>query len=278
VKSRFFANISHEFRTPLTLIMGPLEQMLTDDDEKEQDRKDRVKLMLRNSQRLLNLINQLLDLSKLDSGKMKLQAARQNIVLFLKGLKDSFHFLAAQNKLELTFQSEEEGITLYFDLEKLEKAVCNLLSNAIKFTPPGGKITIKVKSCSTSAENFPTGCAAISVADTGDGIPQEQLEHIFDRFYQAGVSGEHEQKGSGIGLALTKELVTLHHGEIAVKSSDGSEGESSGTEFILRLPLGKEHLKTEEIGDLSEKSSHRRKPYEVSQLYAAKKEEEERPS
>ena len=119
--------------------MGPLEQMLTDEHEKEQDRKDRVKLMLRNSQRLLNLINQLLDLSKLDSGKMKLQVARQNMVPFLKGLTESFQFLAAQNKLELTFQSGEGDITLYFDLEKLEKVVCNLLSNAIKFTAPGGK-------------------------------------------------------------------------------------------------------------------------------------------
>jgi signal transduction histidine kinase/DNA-binding response OmpR family regulator len=274
-KSRFFANISHEFRTPLTLIMGPLEQMLTDDDEEVRNRKDRVKLMLRNSQRLLNLINQLLDLSKLDSGKMKLQAARQNIIPFIKGVQDSFHFLAAQNKLELTFQSEEEDITLYFDLEKLEKAVCNLLSNAIKFTPPGGKITIKVKSNPTPAENFPSGWASISVADTGIGIPKEQLQHIFDRFYQAGVSGEHEQKGSGIGLALTKELVTLHHGEIAVKSSDGSEGENSGTEFILRLPLGEEHLKQEEIVDLPGIPSQQQKPREVSRLYAVEKEEKE---
>jgi signal transduction histidine kinase/DNA-binding response OmpR family regulator len=276
MKSRFFANISHEFRTPLTLIMGPLEQMLTDDDEEVRDRKDRVKLMLRNSQRLLNLINQLLDLSKLDSGKMKLQPVRQNIVPFLKGLTDSFHFLAAQNKLELTFQSEEEDITLYFDLEKLEKVVCNLLSNAIKFTPPGGKITVKVKNNPTPAENFPSGWASISVADTGVGIPKEQVQYIFDRFYQAAVPGEHAQKGSGIGLALTKELVTLHHGEIDFKSSDGSEGENRGTEFTFRLPLGKEHLKPEEIVDLPGIPSQRQKPYEVSQLYAVEKEEEER--
>ena len=275
VKSRFFANISHEFRTPLTLIMGPLEQMLTGDEEKEQDRKDRVKLMLRNSQRLLNLINQLLDLSKLDSGKMKLQAVRQNIVPFLKGLMDSFHFLAAQNKLDLTFHAEEEDISLYFDLEKLEKVVCNLLSNAIKFTPPGGKITVKVKTNPTPAENFPSGWASISVADTGVGIPREQLQHIFDRFYQAGVSREHEQKGSGIGLALTKELVTLHHGDIDVKSSNGSEEESRGTGFTLRLPLGKEHLKPEEIVDLPGIPSQRQKPCEIPQLYPVEKEEEE---
>jgi len=276
VKSRFFANISHEFRTPLTLIMGPLEQMLTEEEEKEQDRKERVKLMLRNSQRLLNLINQLLDLSKLDSGKMKLQAVRQNIISFLKGLTESFHFLAAQNKLDLTFHPEEEDITLYFDAEKLEKVICNLLSNAIKFTPAGGKITIKVKTNPTPAGNFPSGCAVILVADTGIGIPQEQLQYIFDRFYQAGIPGEHKQKGSGIGLALTKELVTLHHGEIEVKSSDRSEGERSGTEFALRLPLGKVHLKPEEIVDLSGITSQQQKTCEVPQLYAVEKEEEER--
>ena len=275
VKSRFFANISHEFRTPLTLIMGPLEQMLTDDDEEVKDREDRVKLMLRNSQRLLNLINQLLDLSKLDSGKMKLQAVQQDIVPFLKGLTDSFHFLAVQNKLDLTFQSKEEDIMLYFDLEKLEKVVCNLLSNAIKFTPPGGKITINVINNPTPAENFPSGWASISVADTGIGIPKEQLQYIFDRFYQAAVPGEHAQKGSGIGLALTKELVTLHHGEIDFKSSDGSEGQNRGTEFTLRLPLGKDHLKPEDIVDLSGIPSQRQKPCEVPQLYAVEKEEEE---
>jgi len=274
-KSRFFANISHEFRTPLTLIMGPLEQLLSEEEEEVRERKARVKLMLRNSQRLLNLINQLLDLSKLDSGKMKLQAARQNIVLFLKGLRDSFHFLAAQNKLELTFQSEEEDITLYYDLEKLEKVICNLLSNAIKFTPPGGKITIKVKSNPTPAENFPSGWASISVADTGIGIPKEQLQNIFDRFYQAAVPREHAQKGSGIGLALAKELVTLHHGEIDFKSSDGRDGESRGTEFTLRLPLGEKHLKPEEIVDLPGIPSRQQKPYEVSQLYTVEKEEEE---
>ncbi|UCH96162.1 MAG: response regulator [Candidatus Aminicenantes bacterium] len=276
VKSRFFANISHEFRTPLTLIMGPLEQMLTDNHENERDRENRLKMMLRNSQRLLTLINQLLDLSKLDSGKMNLLAAHQNIILFLKGITDSFHFLAAQNKLDLTFHTEEEDIVLYFDSEKLEKVICNLLSNAIKFTPAGGKITITVRKNHTQEENFPSGSLEISAADTGRGIPREQLVHIFDRFYQAGVSREYDLKGSGIGLALTKELVTLHHGEIDVKSSEGSEAESSGTEFILRLPLGKEHLKPEEIVDLPGIPSHRgEKPCEVSPLYAVEKEEEE---
>jgi signal transduction histidine kinase/CheY-like chemotaxis protein len=247
VKSRFFANISHEFRTPLTLIMGPLEQMIARSRSKEQ--KKHLDLMLRNSQRLLTLINQLLDLSRFDSGKMKLQAAPQDIVPFLKGILASFRLLAAQNKLELEFYAEEEHITLYFDPEKLEEIMTNLLANAVKFTPPEGKITVKLTMSETGTrvkeEKYLAGFVEISVCDTGIGIPKDQLSHIFDRFYQAEGADLQglKHKGSGIGLALTKELVTLHHGRINVHSQEGK-----GTEFIIRLPLGDRHLKPQEIG------------------------------
>ena len=140
VKSRFFANISHEFRTPLTLIMGPMEQMLADSHDNEQKKK--LNLMLRNSQRLLGLINQLLELSKFESGKVKLQAGRQNIVPFLKGIVASFEILADQREVDLRFQVEEEDIPLYFDAAKIEDVMSNLLINAIKFTPPGGEIKV----------------------------------------------------------------------------------------------------------------------------------------
>jgi signal transduction histidine kinase/DNA-binding response OmpR family regulator len=242
IKSRFFANISHEFRTPLTLIMGPIEQRLSLCRDKQQEKE--LQMMLRNSQRLLNLINQLLDLSKLDSGKMKLQAARQNIIPFLKGLVGSFESLVVQKPLDLTFQTEEENILLYYDPEKLEKVICNLVSNAVKFTPPKGKITVSAKKYNAVEVNYPKGYLEILFRDTGIGIPGNQLIHIFDRFYQAdgSLAHEHHQKGSGIGLALVKELVTLHHGDISVQSSEGK-----GTEFIIRLPLGKTHLKPEEI-------------------------------
>jgi signal transduction histidine kinase/DNA-binding response OmpR family regulator len=236
VKSRFFANISHEFRTPLTLIMGPLEQMISNSQDNEQHRK--LNLMLRNSQRLLNLINQLLDLSKFDSGRMKLQTVRQNIVPFLKGMKDSFELAAQQHEVDLTFHTEKENIFLYFDTEKLENVMCNLLINAIKFTPPGGRVTISVDALSPEV-------VKISVLDTGTGIPRDQLEYIFDRFYQVeDPSGAHHLKGSGIGLALTKELVNLHHGRLDVHSR---VGEPRGTEFTIQLPMGNEHLKPEEI-------------------------------
>ncbi len=242
IKSRFFANISHEFRTPLTLIMGPIEQRLSLCRDKQQERE--LQMMLRNSQRLLNLINQLLDLSKLDSGKMKLQAARQNIIPFLKGLVGSFESLVVQKPLDLTCQSEEENILLYYDPEKLEKVIVNLVANAVKFTPPQGKITVSAKKSNAVEKNYPDGYLEISFRDTGIGIPASQLPYIFDRFYQVddSLTHEHQQKGTGIGLALVKELVTLHHGEINVLSSEGK-----GTEFIIRLPSGKTHLKPDEI-------------------------------
>jgi DNA-binding response OmpR family regulator/signal transduction histidine kinase len=252
-KSRFFANISHEFRTPLTLIMGPLEQILAKDPEK--DIKDKVHLMLRNSQRLLNLINQLLELARLDSGKMKLEASGQNIVPFLQRVFMCFESLGEQNNVDLIFINKEDDISVYFDEEKLEKVITNLLSNAFKYTPEQGSITVMVRKV-TETEDFPSGCVEISVRDTGTGIPENQLSYIFDRFHRVEGSHEHKQKGSGIGLALTKELVELHHGKIEVQSSCRDD-HSRGTEFLLRLPLGKEHLQPEEIVETDKPSARR---------------------
>lgn len=236
VKSRFFANISHEFRTPLTLIMGPLDQIRADCEDPTA--RKRIDLACRNAQRLLGLINQLLDLSKFESGKMKLQAEETDLVPFLKGILEPFEMAAANFKLEIRFLSDRDSIPLYFDPEKLEKIVGNLLSNAVKFTPPGGRIDVSI----TGSETY----VDIAVRDTGRGIPAGQLEHIFDRFFQADTTVEHHQKGSGIGLALVKELVELHHGAITVQSK---EGENSGTEFVLRLPMGRAHLSSGEIVD-----------------------------
>jgi signal transduction histidine kinase/DNA-binding response OmpR family regulator len=264
VKSRFFANISHEFRTPLTLIMGPLEQMLYQCREKKQ--KKRLGLMLRNSQRLLGLISQLLELSRFASGKIKLQVASQNIVPFLGGIAASFDFAATQRELDLTFAAKEEDITLYFDPEKIEEAVCNLLINALKFTPAGGQITVHVSRNPGQEADFPAGWLEISIKDTGPGIPPDQLAHIFDRFYQSESTYEHHRKGSGIGLSIARELVELHHGRIDVHSR---EGEDSGTEFVIRLPLGAAHLESEEMVDLAEAAPRTKPPGEIPGLYSA---------
>lgn len=268
IKSRFFANISHEFRTPLTLILGPLEQMIAACGETEKETKRKLTLMLRNAQRLLRLINQLLELSKLDSGKMKLQAVKTDILSFIKGITDSFQLLARQKELDLVFHAdaEAENIILYIDPRKMEDIMSNLLLNAVKFTPPGGKITVTINKsfCGGPLYNgggfligspcrgapvaegknyFPEGFVEISVCDTGPGIPAEQLAHIFDRFYQADSTYEFHEKGSGIGLALAKELVELHHGTIEAASREGE-----GSAFIIRLPMGDAHLSPDERG------------------------------
>jgi signal transduction histidine kinase/DNA-binding response OmpR family regulator len=268
VKSRFFANISHEFRTPLTLIMGPIEQMQSRKRDKEEEKQ--LNGMMRNSQRLLTLINQLLDLSRFDSGRMQLQTTRQDIVPFLKGILASFESLAGRNKIDLKFSTEAEKVFLYFDPEKMEEIICNLVANAVKFTPGGGTITISAKTIPTKEEMFPEGFLELSVSDTGIGIPKDQLAHIFDRFYKARGAENHNLKGTGIGLALTKELVNLHHGKIDVQSTEGK-----GTEFIIRLPLGKAHLKPGEIVAFSEIPSNRKKPGEISALYIKAKAEKE---
>jgi signal transduction histidine kinase/ligand-binding sensor domain-containing protein/DNA-binding response OmpR family regulator len=242
IKSRFFANISHEFRTPLTLIMGPLERRLF--ESRNQGDVEELEMMLRNSRRLLSLINQLLDLAKLESGGMRLLASNQDIVPFAKGIARSFDSLLSRQKLTLDMEVERESILLYFDGEKIEKVISNLLSNAIKFTPTGGTITFKLSLEEPVKGAYPEGSVALSVKDTGPGIPKDQLPYIFNHFYQAeGVfSYNQASKGSGIGLALVKELVVLHSGDIAVDSQ-----RRKGTEFILRLPLGRRHLKPEEI-------------------------------
>lgn len=271
VRTRFFANISHEFRTPLTLIMGPLEQMLsqcTDDRQKK-----RLEMMRRNSQRLLALINQLLALSKIDKGKMKLKAFEQQIVPFLKGILASFHLAAAYKQIDLGFSVESEDITLYFDPEKLEDVFCNLLLNLVNLTPDGEKITAVVKK--NRAETPEAGSSPgpvfleISFCVSGLEIPAEQLEHIFDRFYFAEETFEHRPKGYGIGLALARELVSLHHGEILARQV---EGDNKGTEFIIRLPMGKDHLEPEEIVDASLFPSNFKGPREIPVIPPPEKE------
>jgi signal transduction histidine kinase len=253
VKSRFLANISHELRTPLTLIMAMLEEMVPEIKDNEQ--KNKLDLISKNSRQMLNLVNQLLDLSRFDSGKMKLHAAHQNIVLFLKYTVEPFRFLALKNQLEMEFYPEEEEINLYFDFQKMEEAINNLLINAIKFTPAGGKITVSVSVSVDKSNRQDTrdpqgeegvgpGFVKISVRDTGIGIPQNQLPHIFDRFYQPEGKGPREEtlKGTGLGLSLTNEITLMHHGKIDVHSREGK-----GTEFVIQLPMGDEHLESDEI-------------------------------
>jgi len=232
MKSRFFANISHEFRTPLTLIFGPAKDI--EENCEDNNAKQSAGIIKQNAGRLYALVNQLLDISKLESGKMKLEASEQNIIPLLKGYVLSISSLAERKKLTLKFNTMEDNLSVYIDHDKLEKIVNNLLSNAFKFTPEEGTIDVTVK----KRDNW----VAIGISDSGIGIAKERLNKIFDRFYQVDGSHTRESEGTGIGLSLTKELVELHKGKIEVESEYGK-----GTTFKVLLPLGKEHLKQEDI-------------------------------
>ena len=245
MKSRFFANISHEFRTPLTLISGPIDKILSKHSDEETVKQGSV--IKKSANRLLGLINQLLDLSKLEAGKLELKASNSNIVSFIKGITMSFESAAERKDITLKVKAEKEEIELYFDKEKMTKIMANLLSNAFKFTPEGGEITVSLSlipspSGRGMSKGQGEGSVQITVFDTGIGISEEELPKLFDRFYQVDSSQTREHEGTGIGLALTKELVELHHGTISVESKLGS-----WTEFTVTLLVGSKHLKDEEI-------------------------------
>lgn len=237
VKSRFFANISHEFRTPLTLIIGPIQRML--EGKFQGDIQEQYKLVLRNGQRLMELINQLLDLSKLDAGKMKLEAAREDLIPFLQFMVAAFESQAASRNMNLIFKADEEACYLYFDRDKMEKIMLNLLSNAFKFTSDGGTIELQV--VGKGEEKGKEG-VNIVLSDSGIGIDKEKIPHVFDRFYQVDDTDTRMQEGTGIGLAMVQELVALHQGRIEVSSNKGA-----GSIFKLFFLQGKEHLEPNEI-------------------------------
>lgn len=226
LKSRFFANISHEFRTPLTLILGPINTLRKTYNKPEA--VENLDIMQRNSQRLLHLINQLLDLSRLEAGKMDIAAQPQNIIPFLKGIVFSFESLARERNIELRVDDlrgqSDQPLVLNFDPEKMENVLINLLSNAFKFTPDGGAIIVELASDNQSA--------TITVADSGRGIPAAALPRIFDRFHSVGDSYIKDQPGSGIGLAICKELIELHDGTITAESTV-----DEGSRFTITLPI-----------------------------------------
>lgn len=229
IKSRFFANISHEFRTPLTLMLGPLRQM-EENMVDEQQTKKYIGIMRRNGDRLLQLINQLLDLSKLESGKMELHVSKTDLTGLLKAIAHSFDSLAEQNQVNYHIHFPEENIIGFADRDKLEKIVVNLLSNAFRFTPARGTVSFYVE--------YDEKRLRFTVQDNGIGIPKQQLDKVFDRFQQVpGTEG-----GTGIGLSLTKELLDLHKGQISVKSETGK-----GSSFRVSIPVAAEFYQPAEI-------------------------------
>jgi signal transduction histidine kinase/ligand-binding sensor domain-containing protein/AraC-like DNA-binding protein len=250
LKSRFFTNISHEFRTPLTLILGPVKQMI--ERTKDQRFKDDLSMVHRNAYKLIELVNELLDISKLESGNMKLQTVPQNIIPLLKAMVLSFSSYAERKQITLQFNYDVDEIIVYLDKDKFEKIINNILSNAFKFTPNGGKVEVSARPKHFSFPHLVKGDSIeIIIADTGIGILKEKLSKIFDRFYQVDSSHTREQEGTGIGLALTKELIDLHKGTINVESEEGR-----GTTVTVNILLGTEHLKPDEIIEQIEKQEH----------------------
>ena len=247
MKSAFFANISHEFRTPLTLILGPLEQF-AERFQNDDHAQATIAAMRRNGLRLLQLINQLLDLSRMDAGKMSLQIRPIELVGLTRSLAMSFLSLAERKRITLIFDPEQDEIIGYSDRDKYEKILTNLLSNAFKFTGDGGEIKVVLRIVRGEAPGMASAAAAngrrleLIVADTGVGIEQANIGKLFDRFYQIESAHTESQGGTGIGLALVKELVSLLRGEITVESTPGR-----GSSFVVRLPLGKGGWRPEDI-------------------------------
>lgn len=248
-KLQFFINISHEIRTPMSLIISPLQKLMATDYDTE--RQQSYNIIYRNAERLLRLVNQLMDIRKIDKGQMQLKFQETDIVSFIQDLHYTFAYQANTKHIKLDFHSEVKELKAWIDPKNFDKVILNILSNAFKFTPENGNIQIRLCTGNdpNAAEKALSRYFEISIEDDGIGINETELERIFDRFYQIRNSQNNSNIGTGIGLHLTRSLVELHHGSITVENNQGTPG----CRFIVRLPLGKEHLKPEEIDNLAVK-------------------------
>lgn len=242
-KLQFFMNISHEIRTPISLIISPLQKLMAFDNDPE-ERKRSYRTISRNSERILQLVNQLMDIRKIDKGQMLLKFSEIDIVGFIKELYQTYQSQTKAKYIELTFSTEYDVLDTWIDPKNFDKIILNLLSNACKFTPEGGKIEIRLRTGSdATAPEALQNYVEIVVSDTGIGINESERNRIFDRFYQIRNSQNNSNVGTGIGLHLTRSLVELHYGTIQAENNP----EGAGSRFIVRLPLGKEHLKPDEV-------------------------------
>lgn len=233
LKSQFFANVSHELRTPLTLILGPLDDAFSGRlGNVGREVLGELDIARRNARRLLGLVDQLLDLSRLDTGRLELKVGRADLALLLSSRVEAFLPLAERRGTLLELVSPDEPVELYFDEVQLEKVFDNLIGNALKFTPEGGRVRVTLTPRDSGAE--------VTVEDDGPGIPAEALPRVFDRFYQVDATSRRRFSGTGIGLALAKEIVELHRGSISVTSEEGK-----GTCFTVALKRGGDHFPAE---------------------------------
>ena len=248
-KLQFFINISHEIRTPMTLIINPLEKLLKVTQDSEL--KSTLMLMHRNGQRILRLINQLLDVRKIDKGQMHIKCRETDIVGFIKDLMLTFNYTAEKKNITFRFFYEEEELKVWIDLNNFDKVLMNLLTNAFKFTPNDGEVTITLSTGTNPlAKDALRNYFEISVIDNGIGLIPDKIEKIFERFYQIDNDITQSNFGTGIGLHLSKSLIKLHHGTIKAENRT----DCSGSKFTVRLPLGCDHLRANELIDPEEVS------------------------
>ena len=249
-KLQFFINISHEIRTPMTLITSPLQQLMAMDANEEQ--KALYKTIFRNAQRILRLMNQLMDIRKIDKGQMNLLFKETEMTGFIQELCENFVSEANKKHIQLTFNHPDEKILLWIDPVNFDKIILNVISNAFKFTPEGGFINITLRTADNPLSTGPLQhYAEITISDSGIKIDEQKIEHIFERFYQIRQSQNNSNIGNGIGLHLSRSLVELHHGTIHAENNS----DTPGCRFIIRIPLGKSHLSPEEIDDSKEEEN-----------------------
>jgi signal transduction histidine kinase/DNA-binding response OmpR family regulator len=253
MKLRFFANISHELRTPLTLILGPVDRILKSLFSGIQPEviQQQLALVYRNSLRMEHLITEIMDTFKIESGTVKLRIQETDFVKFIKEIAQVFDSIANEKKLKFTVDSPEKTVPVWIDNEKIEKVLYNLLSNAFKFTE-SGEVKVTIQYIFEGNESYPAGYVAVRVTDTGCGMDENEAQEVFKRFFQANNQSKSGQAGTGLGMALTKELVELHKGIITVKSEL-----NKGTEYEFRLHLGNEQLSADEIAGENEKYDNR---------------------
>ncbi|RJX28814.1 MAG: response regulator [Desulfurivibrio sp.] len=243
LKSEFFSNVSHELRTPLTNIILPIQNVLENSGDKIQtDNRTEKEAILRNAHRLMKQINEILDFSRLEAGKMNIRAAEKDLNALLDDIIAAFKTSAEQMDISLSFTPDPHLASIWVDQEKMEKIFYNLIGNALKFTPRGGKVTVVTRKGMILSNGEPVPAVQCSVKDTGVGISARDLPHIYERFRQADSSTSRKYEGTGLGLYLVKEFVDLHHGEVEVSSRQGE-----GTEFVIRLRQGRDHFSQEEI-------------------------------
>jgi signal transduction histidine kinase/AraC-like DNA-binding protein len=272
-KMRFFTDISHEFRTPLSLILAPMENILSK-VEKDPNTEKQSQIIRKNADRLLRLIEQVMDLRKIDLNKMKLSLSKGDIVAYVRDLTYSFEEIAIQRSMILEFSTDVESLVTWFDENKVEKILGNTLSNAFKFTPDRGKIQVSiqklpgpVKSSGRHADPLDMNeFIEICIRDNGIGIPDEDKDRLFERFYMVERHDTIVRRGTGIGLALTKELVDLHKGTIRVESK-----ENKGTNIVILLPVISDPAKA---GEMVEILPERTKAGEPIQRFASAEDHE----